>query len=73
MDWVPLLVCGLTALLGFFAWLVKKIMQMGEKLSELNAQHQNNGGSTTRDAIDRIERKLDLHLNWHMDRTDNRS
>jgi len=29
-----------------------------------------NSGSSMRDSIDRIESKLDKHIDWHMDRTD---
>jgi hypothetical protein len=55
--------------LTFAGWLTVKVIGIGEDLAEVKAEHRNNGGSTTRDAIDRIERTgketrdlLDDHL-----------
>lgn len=55
-----------TAGLGALMWLVRSQLAM-------QREFRPNGGSSTRDALDRIERKLDNverkvddHINWHL-------
>lgn len=57
----------LTAVLGGVAWLIKAQTAMQREFKP-------NGGSSTRDAIARIEKdvreirgKIDDHIDWHMD------
>jgi hypothetical protein len=58
----------LTAVLGGLAWLIRAQQAMQKEFKP-------NGGSSTRDSLNRIESdirnvqdKLDDHINWHMDR-----
>lgn len=57
----------LSALLGGMVWLIKAQTAMQKEFKP-------NGGSTTRDALNRIEKdvreirgKVDDHIDWHMD------
>lgn len=50
-------------------WLIRSIINLEKSVAAVQAQHVNNGGSTLRDAIDRIEGtvkalddKVDAHL-----------
>ena len=58
----------LTAILGGMLWLIRAQVAM-------NREFKPNGGSSTRDSLNRIETdvreirgKLDDHIDWHMDR-----
>ena len=58
----------LTAILGGLAWVIRAQLAM-------NKEFKPNGGSSTRDSLNRIEKdvreirgKLDDHIDWHMDR-----
>lgn len=55
-----------SAALGALTWLIRSQVSMSREFRP-------NGGSSTRDALDRIERKLDNverkvddHINWHL-------
>ena len=50
------------ALLAGVGWVLVKVIGLGEAVAEMKGQYQNNGGSTMRDAVDRIEGKLNDHL-----------
>ena len=64
---ITLVVFGLSLVTGIFGWLVRELMTIKTDVALTAAEHRTNGGSTTRDAINRIERKLDAHINWHLD------
>jgi hypothetical protein len=58
----------LSAVLGGLVWLIRANMAMQKEFKP-------NGGSSTRDSLNRIEQdlrhiqgKLDDHIDWHMDR-----
>ena len=58
----------LTAVLGGVLWLIKAQVAMQREFKP-------NGGSSTRDSLNRIEKdlreirgKVDDHIDWHMDR-----
>jgi len=60
-----LLIAG--ACLSALSWLIRSHVMMSKEFRP-------NGGSSTRDALDRIERKLDVvenkidgHIEWHLD------
>jgi hypothetical protein len=50
---------GATSFASATAWLFKSLMVLKTAVASIEAQHVNNGGSTLRDAIDRIESKVD--------------
>lgn len=58
----------LTTILGGVVWLIRATIAMQRDLTKPN------GGSSTRDSLNRIERdlrqmnsRLDDHIEWHMD------
>ena len=58
----------LSAILGGLLWVIRAQVSM-------NREFKPNGGSSTRDSLNRIETdvreirgKLDDHIDWHMDR-----
>lgn len=69
-DTVGMIAAGtavLTALLGGVVWLIRAQVAMQKEFKP-------NGGSSTRDSLNRIERdvrdirvKVDDHIKWHMD------
>lgn len=69
-DTVGMIAAGtavLTALLGGVVWLIRAQISMQREFKP-------NGGSSTRDSLNRIERdvrdirvKVDDHIKWHMD------
>lgn len=44
---------------------IDELAKAPARLDRLEAQFSNNGGSTLRDAVDRIEARLDAHLAAH--------
>lgn len=52
----------LTAGFGWAGWTTKQLIGLTASTAAIQAQHVNNGGSTLRDAIDRVDRNLDEHL-----------
>lgn len=49
--------------LGALFWIIDS--RLGKVLREFRP----NGGSSVKDQLDRIESKIDGHLNWHLDRS----
>lgn len=59
----------LTGGLAFVGWLMKQILDIRTDIAGIKAQHVNNGGSTLRDAIDRVDARttgLDAKLDEHL-------
>jgi hypothetical protein len=52
-----------SALFGSLFWLID--IRVGKILHEVTP----NSGKSMRDAVDRIEVKLDNHIQWHLERT----
>jgi hypothetical protein len=52
-----------TAVFGVLFWLIDA--RVGKVLHEVTP----NSGKSLRDAVDRIENKLDTHIQWHLERT----
>ena len=50
-------------ILGALFWIIDS--RLGKVLREFRP----NGGSSVKDQLDRIESKIDGHLNWHLDRS----
>lgn len=50
-----------TTILGGLVWLIRSQLAMQREFKP-------NGGASTRDALNRIEAKVDKHIDWHMDR-----
>jgi hypothetical protein len=53
----------ISALFGSLFWLID--IRVGKILHEVTP----NSGKSMRDAVDRIEVKLDNHIQWHLERT----
>ena len=53
-----------TTLLGGLIWIVNK------QVATLLAEHQPNGGASMKDQLNRIEKKVDNHIDWHMSYVD---
>ena len=49
-----------TTILGGLVWLIRSQVAMQREFKP-------NGGASTRDALNRIEAKVDKHIEWHMD------
>ena len=52
-----------TAIISGLVWLIRSQLAMQK-------QFQPNGGQSVRDSLNRIEAKVDKHIDWHMDRAD---
>ena len=52
-----------TAVFGVLFWLID--VRVSRVLHEVTP----NSGKSLRDAVDRIESKLDTHIQWHLERT----
>lgn len=52
-----------SAVFGGLFWLID--VRVGKILHEVTP----NSGASLRDAVDRIENKLDTHIQWHLERT----
>ena len=59
-ELLTILTIAATVLTGI-SWVIRS--QVKSMMNELTPNH----GSSLRDAVDRIERKLDNHIDWHMD------
>tara|TARA_R110001606_G_scaffold333917_1_gene481753 strand:- start:542 stop:760 length:219 start_codon:yes stop_codon:yes gene_type:complete len=53
-----------TGLLGGLIWIVNK------QVATLLAEHKPNGGTSMKDQLNRIEKKVDNHIDWHMSYVD---
>jgi hypothetical protein len=49
-----------TAIITGLGWLIRSQLAMQK-------QFQPNGGQSVRDSLNRIEAKVDNHIDWHMD------
>lgn len=49
-----------TAIISGLVWLIRSQLAM-------QRQFQPNGGQSVRDSLNRIEAKVDNHIDWHMD------
>lgn len=49
------------ALFGGLSWLIRAVAALQHETSP-------NSGKTLRDAVDRIETKLDRHIEWHINK-----
>jgi hypothetical protein len=69
MDWMDsppeiltlLSIAGI--IMGALFWIIDS------RLGKLLREFKPNGGSSVKDQLDRIESKIDGHLNWHLDRS----
>ena len=52
-------------LMGGLVWVIKAQISMQKEFKP-------NGGSSTRDQLNRIEHKIDNHIHWHLERTDSK-
>ena len=50
-----------SAVLGVLLWVID------HRVSRVLHEMKPNNGSSMRDAVDRIERKIDRHLEWHLE------
>jgi len=46
--------------LGVLFWIIDS------RLAKVQREFQPNGGTSVRDQLDRIETKIDRHIDWHM-------
>jgi hypothetical protein len=49
---------------GILFWIIDS------RLNKVLREFKPNGGTSMRDQLNRIEAKIDGHLNWHLDRTE---
>lgn len=67
-DWfndladVPVIIAIMTAVIGVLTYVIKR------EVDSVKHEMFPNSGKSMRDAIDRIEKKLDDHFVWHMDK-----
>jgi len=67
-DWEAILAVLISASL-LLGWVIRAAVRKNmDELQSLKEQLHPNHGSSLRDAVDRIESKLDHHIDWHMDR-----
>jgi hypothetical protein len=50
-------------IMGGLFWIIDS------RLGKVLNQFKPNGGTSVKDQLDRIESKIDGHLNWHLDRS----
>jgi hypothetical protein len=50
-------------IVGVLFWIIDS------RLNKVLREFKPNGGSSVKDQLDRIESKIDGHLNWHLDRS----
>lgn len=60
---VVTIIAIVSALFAALFWLID--VRVGKILHEVTP----NSGKSMRDAVDRIENKLDTHIQWHLERT----
>lgn len=59
---VPVIIAVMSALITVVLWYIKK------EVATMKHEMFPNSGKSMRDAIDRIEHKLDNHIDWHMNK-----
>lgn len=68
-DWIDtpaeavVILTLVSMVLAALIWVIKAQVAMQKEFKP-------NGGSSTRDQLNRIEHKIDNHISWHLDRTD---
>lgn len=66
-DWfnevsdAPVIITVITAVLAVITWVIKR------EVTAVKHEVFPNSGTSMRDAIDRIETKVDAHITWHLD------
>lgn len=69
MDWLdspPEILTLLSiggVIVGVLFWIIDS------RLNKVLREFKPNGGSSVKDQLDRIEKKIDNHLGWHLDRS----
>lgn len=64
IDDAPVILLLVTAVIGALTFVINS------KVDKVLHEMFPNSGASMRDAINRIETKLDNHIEWHMDRTE---
>lgn len=66
-DWIdtPNEVMAVLSILGVVIAVIVFIVD--SRVNRMYREMKPNGGSSLRDAVDRIERKIDSHITWHLE------
>ena len=66
-DWIdtPAEVMTVLSILGVLVAVLVFIVD--SRVNRMYREMKPNGGSSLRDAVDRIERKVDGHIKWHLE------
>lgn len=65
-DWfndmadVPVILTIMTAVVAVLSWVIRR------EVAQVKHEVFPNSGASLRDAVDRIEKKLDSHITWHL-------
>jgi hypothetical protein len=71
-DWfndfsdIPIILAIMTTFFAAVTYVIKR------EVTTVKHEVFPNSGTSLRDAIDRIEKKLDTHIEWHMDHRESR-
>lgn len=57
---VPVILTGMTAFFAGLMWVIKR------EVTAVKHEVYPNSGKSLRDTVDRIEHKLDRHIEWHL-------
>jgi len=61
VEEIVAIIAIISAVLGVLIWVID------HRVSRVLHEVKPNNGSSMRDAVDRIERKVDRHLEWHLE------
>jgi hypothetical protein len=66
-DWIdtPNELMAVLSILGVVIAVIVFIVD--SRVNRMYREMKPNGGSSLRDAVDRIERKIDSHIQWHLE------
>lgn len=66
-DWIdtPNEVMAVLSILGVVVAVIVFIID--SRVNRMYREMKPNGGSSLRDAVDRIEQKIDNHIHWHLE------
>ena len=66
-DWIdtPNEVMAVLSILGVVVAVIVFIID--SRVNRMYREMKPNGGSSLRDAVDRIEKKIDGHIHWHLE------